>query len=162
MTRSSPLFSNECTHTWKKERKKERRRWQERTEYQDRFCSSTEKDIVFHHFSPSWVWWLCPLKNPCEWGRDEATRYSTRHLHEIIYLRQETLRHGIQNSAADMKVDGPIQIQAPWKKRMVIDSPFIFRHYSTSKAPLLSPSFCHTDHDVLHALDISKYFHLIW
>ncbi|KAL9341592.1 hypothetical protein Peur_064917 [Populus x canadensis] len=52
-------------------------------------------------------------------------------------------------------------IQAPWKKRMVIDSPFIFRHYSTSKAPLLSPSFCHTDHDVLHALDISKYFHLI-
>jgi hypothetical protein len=33
------------------EKKKERRRWQERKEYQDRFCSSTEKDIVFHHFS---------------------------------------------------------------------------------------------------------------
>lgn len=160
MTRSSPLFSNESTHTWKKERKKEGDGKKEQNTKID--SVPVQRKILFFITFPSWVWWLCPLKNPCEWGRDEATRYSARHLHEIIYLRQETLRHGIQNTAADMKVDGPIQIQAPWKKRMVIDSPFIFRHYSTSKAPLLSPSFCHTDHDVLHALDISKYFHLIW
>jgi len=143
------------------EKKKERRRWQERKEYQDRFCSSTEKDIVFHHFSFMGAVALSSEESMRMRQGWSKPRY-TRHLHEIIYLRQETLRHGIQNTAADMKVDGPMQIQAPWKKRMVIDSPFIFRHYSTSKAPLLSPSFCHTNHDVLHALDISKYFHLIW
>jgi hypothetical protein len=33
-----------------------------------------QRKILFFITFPSWVRWLCPLKNPCEWGRDEASQ----------------------------------------------------------------------------------------